>query len=39
MTQYSPVGESVAATRFVDRGQLVIEPLLDDPIPDYDCGI
>ena len=23
----------------IDRGKLVIEPLLDDPMPDYDCGI
>jgi hypothetical protein len=34
-----PVGESVAAARIIDRGQLVIEPLLDDPMPDCDCGI
>ena len=34
-----PVGESVAAARIIDRGQLVIEPRLDDPMPDYDCGI
>ena len=34
-----PVGESVAAARIIDRGQLVIEPLLEDPMPDYDCGI
>ena len=25
--------------QIIDRGQLVIEPLLDDPMPDYDCGI
>ena len=23
----------------IERGQLVIEPWLDDPMPDYDCGI
>jgi len=34
-----PVGESVAAARIIDRGQLVIEPLLDDPMPDYDRGL
>ena len=34
-----PVGESVAAARIIDRGQLVIEPWLDDQMPDYDCGI
>ena len=22
----------------IERGQLVIEPLLDDPMPDYDCN-
>ena len=27
-----PVGE------IIDRGQLVIEPLLDDPMPDYDSN-
>jgi hypothetical protein len=32
-----PVGESVAG--IIERGQLVIEPWLDDPMPDYDCGI
>jgi len=34
-----PVGESVAAARIIDRGQLVIEPWLDDPMPDYDRGL
>jgi hypothetical protein len=29
----------VAAARIIDRGQLVIEPLLDDLMPDYDCEI
>ena len=29
-----PVGESAN----FDRDQLVIEPWLDDPMPDYDCG-
>ena len=24
--------------QIVERGQLVIEPWLDDPIPDYDCN-
>ena len=33
-----PVGESVAAARNIDRGHLVIEPWLDDPMPDYDCN-
>ncbi len=33
-----PVGESVAVAmaEIIERGQLVIEPLLDDPMPDYD---
>ena len=31
-----PVGESVAAARIIERGQLVIEPWLHDPTPDYD---
>ena len=22
----------------IERGQLVIEPLLEDPMPDYDCN-
>ncbi len=26
------------AMRFIDRRQLVIEPWLDDPMPDYDCN-
>ena len=33
-----PVGESVAVAGIFERGQLVIEPWLDDPMPDYDCG-
>ncbi len=33
----SPVEESV--TGIFDRGQIVIEPSLDDPMPDYDCGL
>ena len=27
------------ATETIDRGQLVIEPLLDDLMPDYDRGL
>jgi len=27
------------ATETIDRGQLVIEPLLDDLMPDYDHGL
>jgi len=34
-----PAGESVAVSGIFDRGQLVIEPLLEDPMPDYECGI
>ena len=34
-----PVGESVAVAGIFERGQLVIEPWLDDPMPDDDCGI
>ena len=34
-----PVEESVAVSGNFDRGQLVIEPWLDDPMPDDDCGI
>ena len=30
------VEESVAVSGIFDRGQLVIEPWLDDPMPDYD---
>ena len=26
------------ATETIERGQLVIEPWLDDPMPDYDCN-
>ncbi len=33
-----PVGESVAVAIIIERGQLVIEPWLDDPMPEYDCG-
>ena len=32
------VAESVAASANFDRNQLVIEPWLDDPMPEYDCG-
>ena len=34
-----PVEESVAVSGIFDRDQLVIEPWLDDPLPDYDCGL
>ena len=36
-----PAGESVAVavSGIFDRGQLVIEPWLEDPMPDYECGI
>ena len=34
-----PVEKSVAVSGIFERGQLVIEPWLDDPMPDYDCGI
>jgi hypothetical protein len=34
-----PVEESVAVSGIFDRGQLVIEPWLDDPMPDDDCGL
>ena len=27
------------ATGIIERGQLVIEPWTDDPMPDYDCGV
>ena len=35
-----PVEESVAVAMagIIERGQLVIEPLLDDPMPDYECN-
>ena len=33
-----PVEESVAMAGIIERGQLVIEPLLDDPMPDYECN-
>ena len=26
------------ATETIERGQLVIEPWLDDPMPDYECN-
>ncbi len=34
-----PVEESVAVSGIFDRGKLVIEPMLEDPMPDYECGI
>ncbi|MBM4100708.1 MAG: hypothetical protein FJ256_00395 [Phycisphaerae bacterium] len=34
-----PVEELVAVSGIFDRGQLVIEPWLDDPMPDDDCGL
>ena len=34
-----PVEKSVAVSGNFERGQLVIEPWLDDPMPDYDCGL
>ena len=34
-----PVEKSVAVSGIFDRGQLVIEPWLDDPMPDDDCGL
>ena len=34
-----PVEELVAVAGIFERGQLVIEPWLDDPMPDDDCGI
>ncbi len=33
-----PVEELVAVAGIFERGQLVIEPWLDDPLPDYDCN-
>lgn len=27
------------AIEIIERGQLVIEPWLDDPMPDYDCAL
>ena len=30
---------SMAVSGIFERGQLVIESWLDDPMPDYDCGI
>ena len=33
-----PVEELVAVAGIFERGQLVIEPWLDDPMPDYDCN-
>ena len=36
----SRVGANIEdAMRFIERRQLVIEPWLDDPMPDYDCGL
>ena len=34
-----PGAASVAVSGNFERSQLVIEPWLDDPMPDYDCGI
>ena len=34
-----PVEKSVAVSGNFERGQLVIEPWLDDPMPDDDCGL
>ena len=33
-----PVEELVAVAGIFERGQLVIEPWLDDPMPDYDSN-
>ncbi len=33
-----PVGDSLAESANFDRNQLVIEPWIDDPMPEYDCG-
>ena len=33
-----PVEESMVVSGIFERGQLVIEPLLDDPMPDYECN-
>jgi len=33
-----PVEKSVAVSGIFDRGQLVIEPWLDDPMADDDCN-
>ena len=35
----APVGESMVVSGIFDRGQLVIEPWLDDPMPDDDRGL
>jgi hypothetical protein len=34
-----PVVASVAVSGIFERDQLVIEPSLEDPLLDYDCGI
>ena len=34
-----PVEELLAVSGIFDRGQLVVEPWLDDPMPDDDCGL
>jgi len=34
-----PAGKSMARTGIIERGQLVIEPWLDNPMPDDDCGL
>lgn len=36
-----PVGASVASalSSIFERGQLVIEPWREDPLPDYDCRL
>ena len=34
-----PPVESVAVSGIFDRGQLVIEPWLDDPMPNDGCGL
>ena len=33
------VGKSMVVSAIFDRGQLVIEPCVDDPMPDDDCGL
>jgi hypothetical protein len=32
-------GPPVAVSGIFERGQHIIEPWLDDPMPDYDCGL
>ena len=34
-----PAGELMAVSGIFERGELVIELSLDDPMPDYDCGL